>query len=350
MIRNLSFLLWPLKNSAGLLLGGLYSAIVRLRAFLYTKGILTSHTLTGMTISVGNLEVGGTGKSPIVVAIAEYLRELGYQPAILTRGYRSGLASQDSMVLKGGDVIMPPLKHGIYHADESTMQAQQLENIPVIVGANRYRAANRYLSQFPAPTHWILDDGFQHLKLKRQVNIVLIDANSPPSAGKLLPRGTLREPPSALRRASLVLFTRAKNDFRPDPVTLKMLTDLKLSYGAIAFKNSAPTRVHGPDLSYAKCTKVAVMTAIAKPRQILEYPLSRKQIVSHKIVKSDHSRFSIDEVVQASRRSDAILTTAKDYYRDADIFAHATSPVFILPLHVTIPRELLKKLLTLPPK
>ena len=129
----------------------LYKTVVQLRRKLFEHGILKSHSLPGFVISVGNLEAGGTGKTPFVVALARHLKSQGSTPAILTRGYRSGLDGNDSMAFMGTKTVMAPVRDGIYHPDEGKMQAVLLENVPVIIGANRVEAASRYLQSHPPP-------------------------------------------------------------------------------------------------------------------------------------------------------------------------------------------------------
>ena len=150
----------------------IYGLLLALRNLFYDIGILKSEELPGKVLSVGNIAMGGTGKSPMVVAIARHLLKEGYSPAILSRGYKSGLAASDSLVLLGSEVIVRP-EGDVFHGDESKMQAEQLKTVPVVVGQKRFRAAQRFLREAPEkiPTHWILDDGFQDYKIKKDLTI-----------------------------------------------------------------------------------------------------------------------------------------------------------------------------------
>jgi tetraacyldisaccharide 4'-kinase len=178
----LPWLLWPLTLP--------YGAFVRFRAFGYRKGILKRQRLVGAVVSVGNLTTGGTGKTPMVLWIAQRALAEGGKPTILTRGYR------------GRPLIGGPA------SDEAQLLAKRLDGrVPLGVGANRF-ARGAELSQ--QGFEWfILDDGFQHLQLARDVDIVLIDATNPFGGGHLLPTGRLREPRSALSRADIVVITRS---------------------------------------------------------------------------------------------------------------------------------------------
>lgn len=162
-----------------------YSAIIRLRNTLYDHGWLLAHRAGIPIVSVGNLTVGGTGKTPHVIELVRRLAARGERPAILTRGYR-------------GTAHRP--------ADEVLELRAALPEAAVIVHADRVRGAAEALSVHA--TCAIMDDGFQHRRLHRDLDIVLIDALRPWGGGALLPAGRLREPPGSLRRADLVIITR----------------------------------------------------------------------------------------------------------------------------------------------
>ena len=178
-------LLWPVSV--------LYSAIVRVRTWCYRSGIFRTRRLPGTVISVGNLTVGGTGKTPVVLWIGERLAEEGKRAAILTRGYR-GKSGKD--------------EQGEPQSDEVALLRSRLAGkVKIGVGADRYKNG-QVLARHG--TEWfVLDDGFQHLQLARDVNIVLVDATDPVGGRMTLPGGRLREPMSALNRADLLVITRS---------------------------------------------------------------------------------------------------------------------------------------------
>jgi tetraacyldisaccharide 4'-kinase len=184
--------------------------------------------LPAKVISIGNLTLGGTGKTPAVIAVAQEAKKRGYSPCILTRGYK-GKAKDISFVSRGEGPLLSPIEAG----DEAFLMAQILEGTPVVKGTDRYKSGlfaldNLYskphkgvLPAVPiskgvlpyAPTNssplFILDDGFQHWKLHRDVDVLLIDATNPFGNERLFPEGIMREPFSAMKRAHVIVITKA---------------------------------------------------------------------------------------------------------------------------------------------
>ena len=186
-------------------LSWLYAASVQLRNILYTYGIFKARRLPCRVISVGNIVVGGTGKTPAVIAIAKHLQREGMRVAILLRGYKRHVREKVTIVSDGKKVCTSPVESG----DEAYMMAKHLSNVPIIVGKCRYSAGQVALERFKVDV-LLLDDGFQHRQLERDVDILTIPTTHPfGSPEKLLPAGTLREPLTALRRADLILLTHA---------------------------------------------------------------------------------------------------------------------------------------------
>jgi tetraacyldisaccharide 4'-kinase len=307
---------------------------MRLRRFLYQKGVLSSHQLPGFVISVGNLEAGGTGKSPVVMALAKHLIQRGARPAILTRGYRSGLAAEDSAVLLGAELILPPVSGQNFHADEATMQARKLVKVPVIIGAKRWAAAQRYLQHYPAPTHWILDDGFQHLKLQRQLNIVLLDAEKPLHNGRCLPAGRLREFPSTLKFAQLIFLTRA----RPQRTPL-ILHNMTAPVIPVAFANSQPLQLAGPERPWSAHASAALALGIAHPDRVVEHCRQQNYPITEQLTTRDHELFPKEKLETLGEKAGAILTTEKDFWRQSELFNSLNIPVYVLPLDLRFPES-----------
>ncbi|HLF18096.1 MAG TPA: tetraacyldisaccharide 4'-kinase [Candidatus Omnitrophota bacterium] len=169
-----------------LLLSLLYAVVVSVRVFLYKAGIIRSFKLPKPVISVGNITTGGVGKTPLVAYLASKIKAKGKRAVILTRGY---------MDQKGAT------------SDEARWLQEQL-GIPVLVGADRAGVAQEFLKRDSCDV-FLLDDGFQHLRLKRDLDIVAIDTTNPWAGGHLLPRGFLREAVAALGRAQVIILTRA---------------------------------------------------------------------------------------------------------------------------------------------
>lgn len=162
-------------------------------------------------ISIGNLTLGGTGKTPAVIAISEEAKKRGFKPCILTKGYR-GNVKGPCFVSKGSEPLLNPLEAG----DEAYLMAERLEGVPIVMGKNRYKsgifAIENFNSELQTPNSkllFILDDGFQHWALHRNTDVLLIDATNPFGNGRLFPEGRLREPLTAMRRADTIVMTKA---------------------------------------------------------------------------------------------------------------------------------------------
>ena len=199
-----------------------YEGAVLLRLFLYRHRIFRERTLGCLVISIGNLTVGGTGKTPVVEKFARALRDGGRQVAILSRGYKSvpthrpkkwlGLIRRKDttpprVVSDGKSLLLDSLTAG----DEPYMLANNLKNVIVLVDPNRAKAGLFAIKELKADT-LLLDDGMQFLHLKHRLDIVLIDRQAPFGNEYLLPRGTLREPPRNLRRASYIFITKCTGE------------------------------------------------------------------------------------------------------------------------------------------
>jgi tetraacyldisaccharide 4'-kinase len=197
---------FPFWSLATLLLGAssLYGAAVRLRRRMYRQGVVPTLELPCPVISVGNLTMGGTGKTPLAIHLAEQIDRQGYRAAIISRGYQ-GLYEKGGGVVSDGRTLLCDARHA---GDEPFLMAALLPRVPVVVGRNRHAAGLDAVRRFK-PDIIVLDDGFQHLRLKRDLNIVLLDAQNPFGNGYLLPRGTLREPAAALENADVVILTRS---------------------------------------------------------------------------------------------------------------------------------------------
>lgn len=188
---------------------GLYGLIIRLRLWCYRKGWLTITRLPCRVMSVGNLTVGGTGKTPIVMLLTEWLLAKGLRVAILSRGYKRTSKEPYLLVSDGSRMLVGPSEAG----DEPFLMAQRCPSAIVAVGADRVALGQWVLEQHPVDCI-VLDDGFQHRSLHRDVDLVLLDATDAAGLDALLPAGRLREPLTELCRASAVMITRA--DSRQD--------------------------------------------------------------------------------------------------------------------------------------
>jgi len=191
-------------------LAGVYNFGVSVRLAGYRLGFISRLRPAAKVISVGNLTVGGTGKTPIAAWIARRLQDAGRQPAVLTRGYKGKAGSGPLLVSRGGGLLVPVEEAG----DEAALLAQRLPGVPVIAGSDRARGAEAARRDFQA-TDLVLDDGFQHLALERDLDVLVVEAARDLTREYVLPRGPLREPVAAAGRAHAVVVSGAETDDPP---------------------------------------------------------------------------------------------------------------------------------------
>ena len=182
-----------------------YSTLMKARAWAYRNGYLSTRRLSCPVISIGNLSLGGTGKTPHVLAIANWLKSRGIRPAVVSRGY-GGRAGRGPLVASDGTSVLVSHRDA---GDEPVMMAEALSDIPVVVGSDRYAGGRLAVERFGAQVI-VLDDGFQHMALFRDVDLVLLPAVNFFGTRWVFPGGDLREPVSALSRATAILLTRAE--------------------------------------------------------------------------------------------------------------------------------------------
>jgi tetraacyldisaccharide 4'-kinase len=299
-------LLWPLTVP--------YGAISRLRSRAYRAGIFKQQHLPGRVISVGNLTTGGTGKTPMVIWIADRLATEGKSVGILTRGYRGEPASKPAA--SNTNAQAKPTGSSSRSDEVQLMQARLGDRVAFGVGADRFargqELANRGVDWF------VLDDGFQHLQLERDVDIVMIDATNPFGGGHLLPAGRLREPKTALARANLIVVTRSSRSPAVE-AAVQRETSAPIFYAqaeldSVYSPGSAPLESHdarGQDL-FAFCGIGNATSFVADLRSW------GFQVVGHKFF-SDHHRYSpadIREIEAEARAAGAsgLVCTEKDRF------------------------------------
>lgn len=273
-----------------------YAALHRSRQILYRIGIFRSHKFPCPVVSVGNITAGGTGKTPLVEFLARWFARKNYRTAILARGYGRGS-------VRGSD-------------DEDLISEMELENVVRLPGADRVATGRRALTEYRADL-LVLDDGFQHYRVQRGLDIVAVDATQPFANGHLLPRGLLRERPSALRRADLVILTRT------DQIPPAELEDLRRKIGPAVETVHKPVHVrslwnrkkHG--LDWLRGRNVYAFCGVGNPeafRRTLES-------VGAKVVKflffEDHHAYVPQDLRRMNAEAqefmaEAIVTTEKD--------------------------------------
>src|SRR5437588_78313 len=316
------------------LLSKVCAVAVKIRRFLYNVRLLRDSTLGVQVIAIGNLTVGGTGKTPVVEKFARELQNQGRTVAILSRGYRSKpppLAGRLLNKLLFRDDTTPPrvvsdgkslLLDSETAGDEPYMLASNLKDVVVLVDKDRVKSGRYAIEKFGCDT-LLLDDGFQYWKLAgRRRDIVLIDCQQPFGNEYLLPRGTLREPPSHLSRASTIFITKS------DGNTSRLRARISKHYpGAgiiecihhpLYFEDVFTGEQSGLDL--IKGRKVASLSGIAQPESFEKSLVLQKAELVYSKRFADHHRFTQQEVLNAVNRSKkrqatAIITTQKDAVR-----------------------------------
>lgn len=333
----------------------IFRAITQLRLYLYNGGIIFSrHQFGCIVISVGNLTVGGTGKTPVVEFLSKKLRNEGRHVAILSRGYRSKSKSAFSQwlaALRHGEVEAPPrivsdgknvLLNSDVAGDEPYMLARNLPGVCVIVDKDRVKAGKYALRDYGADI-MLLDDGFQYLRIKPTYSVVLVDTTRPFHNHHVLPRGLLREPIKQLRRADLIILT--KSNHNPQIKHLKKFIKKHNPIAGIVECNHAPKyleNLHTGEqlpLEWLNEKKAASISAIAVPESFEKYltQLNADLVVRERFI--DHHRYTDEEIIEfyqklEGQQIDVIVTTEKDAVR-FPITPTPPCPVLFLRVEIT---------------
>ncbi|WP_164019321.1 tetraacyldisaccharide 4'-kinase [Pyxidicoccus trucidator] len=298
-----------------------YAAAVRLRGALYDSGLLRAERVEGLrVISVGNLNVGGTGKTPAVLHLADLLVREGRKVGILTRGY--GRGSREPLTFTGAEAL-PSVEDA---GDEPLLLARRCPQVRLFVGADRVSGALRARDDFGLDTV-LLDDGFQHRRLARDEDLVVVDESVGLGNGHMLPRGPLREPRSSLRRATL-LWMRASSTAPTVPTNPALVTpgpDLPEGTGVPRVRTrylpTAWLEPSGQIHPTAALTgqPVLALAGLARPGGFLRTLQSLGTEVRDAALFPDHHRFTADELravgARAARQGARVVTTEKDAVR-----------------------------------
>lgn len=331
-----------------------FKGIVQFRLWLYRKRILRESALGVLVISVGNLTAGGTGKTPVTEKFARALHAAGRRVAILSRGYRSEKPSTAErwrawlegkptqlgatrVVSDGENVLLDSRLAG----DEPFMLARNLPGVIVLTDKDRVRSGRLALDEFKADT-LLLDDGLQYLHLKHRIDIVLIDRQAPFGNGYMLPRGTLREPPRNLSRASHIFITKSDGDGNEALIAEIRRHNARAEIVECAHRLTHMVSLEGErrELTELRGKRLGALSGIARPESF--HRLLREQgaeIVSESVFP-DHHRFRLHELYGAERRSqdaraEMLVTTEKDAVRfPANLKLEI--PVFFVRLEIEI--------------
>jgi tetraacyldisaccharide 4'-kinase len=331
----------------------IYAMLIKMRGWLYDCGILKQKQLPCGVISVGNIVVGGTGKTPVVIWIAKYLQNEGFQVGVLLRGYGREDRHSILVVSDGKQILIPPTESG----DEASMIARKLPGVPVVVGSDRYSAGLEVIQLWGhAEGVLILDDGFQRRQLERDLDILTIDSTQPFGTGKLLPAGTLREPKTALKRTDVLLLTRT--DLAVESINFK-----QFGQGKQVFQTChQPTKLHqlntGEEcaLDLLEGQRILAVCGIGNPETFAGTLRQLEPKAVELLAFPDHHRYSLADLNDISAKArdigvNVVVTTEKDSQK---LEAFATTAEFSLPesvqffvleieLEITTNLEVLKK-------
>lgn len=294
----------------------LTTASTKLRRQMYSRGLLKSNQLPCKVISVGNVVVGGSGKTPLTIAIAKLLKKhTGLKIAIASRGYKSK-AKGISVVSDGENMLLSPNEAG----DEPYMIGQKLVGVPVIIGKDRYKSGLMAINLWETQV-LILDDGFQYLRLKRDVDLITMDSTKVNELNYLLPRGYLREPLSAIKNASAIVLTRVdqcdnlNNIYEILKKTVDELPIFESVYEPVSLIEMKKSQF--VSFEEVKGSKILAVSGIANPKSFIKTLdfLSPSQI--EVISFPDHHNYSQKDIENIEKmaiksKSDVIITTEKD--------------------------------------
>lgn len=285
-------------------LSTLYGAVTRTRLALYRRGTFRTTKLNRPVISVGNITAGGTGKTPLVEWVAKTVAGTGKKVCILTRGYGRENPQQQVVVSDGTTILATPAESG----DEPYLLATNLlGSAAVISNANRV-SAGRYAIETFNTDGFVLDDGFQHLRLARDLNIVTIDATNPWGGGQLLPHGLLREPLSGLARADCVVLTRCDQVENVDTIRAEIRNVIRGPVFESSMRAVNALMSIGP---------VAAFCAVGNPGSFFVQLRRHGYELAIEKAFTDHHSYTqkdVDELVADATRAGAkaLVTTAKD--------------------------------------
>ncbi|HEX4646540.1 MAG TPA: tetraacyldisaccharide 4'-kinase [Verrucomicrobiae bacterium] len=316
------------------LLSKVFQVLVKARHFLYTVRILRDSTLGVQVIAIGNLTLGGTGKTPVVEKFARELKNQGRTVAILSRGYRSKpppfrkwlmdklLLREDGnpprVVSDGKSLLLDSETAG----DEPYMLASNLKDVVVLVDKDRVKSGRYAIEKFGCDT-LLLDDGFQYWKLRgRRQDIVLVDRQQPFGNEWMLPRGTLREPPTQLKRANTIFIT--KSDGKTEELRQRIQQYnpgagiIECIHHPLYFEDVFTGQQHGLELIQGR--QLASLSGIAQPESFEQSLVTLGGNVVYSKRFADHHRFTQQEILNVinrgkKRQAEFIITTQKDAVR-----------------------------------
>ncbi|HEY7490052.1 MAG TPA: tetraacyldisaccharide 4'-kinase [Candidatus Tectomicrobia bacterium] len=315
-----------------------YRGVVEARSASYTYGLRHRQQLPCRVISIGNLTLGGTGKTTLTIWMARWYQQHGWRVAVLSRGYGAHMTTPFCVVSAGAGPLLDWRAVG----DEPYLLAGALPGVPVLIGKNRYQSG-RYACDHFGTQVVILDDGFQHYALQRDLDIVLLDASNPFGHGTLLPRGTLREPWHALRRANAIMLTRVEMAEQQLPTLCQQLRRWRIHQPVYGMTMEAEALCQGetciPDgLTRLRQRRVVAFAGIGNPQAFASTLAQLGSDVVALLVFPDHHPYTAADWhtivdLACQRQAECLVTTEKDAVRLASAW-QAPIPVYALRIGV----------------
>ncbi|MBU4151373.1 MAG: tetraacyldisaccharide 4'-kinase [Proteobacteria bacterium] len=303
----------------GKIFSPVYSLVMRIRAAFYAKGILAVTRLTLPVVSVGNLTLGGTGKTPMVMYLARLLSSHGLRPGVVSRGYGGQNRLPVALVSDGNRIFLSSVEAG----DEPVLLARELPGVPVVISRQRVNGG-QYLVRRDCVDVLILDDGFQHQAVSRDFDLVLFASGVPISSEWVFPGGILREPAAALRRADCCVVTGAAGRDASDDVLFRRWLGQQCPGVPVFFGDYEPVALYDQQQRRVPLEELVdvplfAFCGIANPQSFWRIIESRFLVKGRKPF-SDHYPFlsgDIEDIVRLALAADcaALITTEKDYVK-----------------------------------
>lgn len=308
------FIAWLWKPSSELSLWGralrapfsiaafFYCIIIKIRTMLFDTGFFKKMELPLPVLVVGNLSAGGTGKTPLAAWLAMRFLEKGKKPALISRGYKGGGSGKVCIVSDGKDCKVPLEESG----DEPAWLARNVPGVPVITAKSRFKAGLLAHERYGADC-LILDDGFQHLSLARDVDVVLLDSGRALKEDNLVPRGSLREPPDALSRAHVIVMTRAE---KPDVESAEYLKKWNTKAPVFFMR-------YVPESGLPAGKKALAFCGVGSPDYFFKLCENAGAEIVERVVFPDHHKYTAAELAKLEEKAsqlkaDFLVTTEKD--------------------------------------
>lgn len=309
-------------------LSAVYCALIRIWDVFYLRKIFKQKKLSCRVISIGNITVGGTGKTPMTVFLAGMLKQLGYKVVVVSRGYGGMAGKTGGIVSDGRGILLEPESAG----DEPFMMAAGMKNIPVVIGHDRHEAGLLAINKFN-PDVIILDDGFQHRRLFRDINLLLLDSKHPFGNGRLVPAGILREPAASIGRADAFILTRsspgqtetrdaicAVSGHQPFFEAFNSFYYFKVVKGCVSKPLSAFCSAISEDFGCFAGRKIVAFSGIAGNGDFRKTLEEFKCDILEFFGFSDHYRYTEGDMERISksirdRGAELVMTTEKDFAR-----------------------------------